>query len=309
MVTRRECSGSRAWPIGAADPGAGPARRAMLTRAAAVSAPAGKRADALDARRRVACRRDAQTHASRPGRRRVKRARADPSRVPRLPPARPSSRGHTRPARAVDGRGGHPPPPRRRRGDARGPPTEAAARRSTARRSRSGRSRGRVALALARSRSREHPDEVRGRRVLDFATGSGLVAIAAARAGADGRHRRRHRPVRRGRRRAERPGERRPRRLRPPRPARRAAARGGRPARRATPGTRARSRSASSPGSGPRRRRGPASSSATRAGATSPTRHGRPPRARRYDVRTTTVLEDRDVVEARVFALDAAPPR
>jgi predicted nicotinamide N-methyase len=30
----------------------------------------------------------------------------------------------------------------------------------------------------------EHPHEVRGRRVLDFATGSGLVAIAAARAGA-----------------------------------------------------------------------------------------------------------------------------
>jgi predicted nicotinamide N-methyase len=30
----------------------------------------------------------------------------------------------------------------------------------------------------------DHPDEVRERRVLDFATGSGLVAIAAARAGA-----------------------------------------------------------------------------------------------------------------------------
>jgi predicted nicotinamide N-methyase len=30
----------------------------------------------------------------------------------------------------------------------------------------------------------DHPDEVRGRRVLDFATGSGLVAIAAAKAGA-----------------------------------------------------------------------------------------------------------------------------
>ncbi len=30
----------------------------------------------------------------------------------------------------------------------------------------------------------DHPDLVRGRRVLDFATGSGLVAIAAARAGA-----------------------------------------------------------------------------------------------------------------------------
>jgi predicted nicotinamide N-methyase len=30
----------------------------------------------------------------------------------------------------------------------------------------------------------DHPDVVRGRRVLDFATGSGLVAIAAARAGA-----------------------------------------------------------------------------------------------------------------------------
>ncbi len=30
----------------------------------------------------------------------------------------------------------------------------------------------------------DHPDEVRGKRVLDFASGSGLVAIAAARAGA-----------------------------------------------------------------------------------------------------------------------------
>src|SRR5262245_8622414 len=30
----------------------------------------------------------------------------------------------------------------------------------------------------------DHPDVVRGRRVLDFGTGSGLVAIAAARAGA-----------------------------------------------------------------------------------------------------------------------------
>ncbi|HET8734736.1 MAG TPA: 50S ribosomal protein L11 methyltransferase, partial [Anaeromyxobacteraceae bacterium] len=30
----------------------------------------------------------------------------------------------------------------------------------------------------------DHPELVRGRRVLDFATGSGLVAIAAARAGA-----------------------------------------------------------------------------------------------------------------------------
>ena len=38
-------------------------------------------------------------------------------------------------------------------------------------------------LALARY-LQEHPDEVRGRRVLDIATGSGLVAIAAARAGA-----------------------------------------------------------------------------------------------------------------------------
>jgi predicted nicotinamide N-methyase len=38
-------------------------------------------------------------------------------------------------------------------------------------------------LALARYLE-EHPDEVRGLRVLDFATGSGLVAIAAARAGA-----------------------------------------------------------------------------------------------------------------------------
>jgi predicted nicotinamide N-methyase len=38
-------------------------------------------------------------------------------------------------------------------------------------------------LALARYLE-EHPGEVRGRSVLDFATGSGLVAIAAARAGA-----------------------------------------------------------------------------------------------------------------------------
>jgi predicted nicotinamide N-methyase len=39
-------------------------------------------------------------------------------------------------------------------------------------------------LALARF-VLEHPEEVRGRRVLDFATGSGLVGIAAAIAGAD----------------------------------------------------------------------------------------------------------------------------
>jgi predicted nicotinamide N-methyase len=38
-------------------------------------------------------------------------------------------------------------------------------------------------LALARYLL-DHPDEVRSRRVLDFATGSGLVAIAASRAGA-----------------------------------------------------------------------------------------------------------------------------
>jgi predicted nicotinamide N-methyase len=38
-------------------------------------------------------------------------------------------------------------------------------------------------LALARYVV-EHPDEVRGRTVLDFATGSGICAIAAARAGA-----------------------------------------------------------------------------------------------------------------------------
>ena len=38
-------------------------------------------------------------------------------------------------------------------------------------------------LALARY-VQEHPDEVRGKRVLDFGTGSGLVAIAAARVGA-----------------------------------------------------------------------------------------------------------------------------
>jgi hypothetical protein len=29
----------------------------------------------------------------------------------------------------------------------------------------------------------------------------------------------------------------------------------------------------------------------------------------RYDVRTTTVLEDRALVGARVFAMDATPPR
>ena len=29
----------------------------------------------------------------------------------------------------------------------------------------------------------------------------------------------------------------------------------------------------------------------------------------RYDIHTTTVLEDRALVQARVFALDAAPPR
>lgn len=40
---------------------------------------------------------------------------------------------------------------------------------------------GGLALALYLE---DHPAEVRGRRVLDFATGSGLVAIAAARAGA-----------------------------------------------------------------------------------------------------------------------------
>ena len=51
------------------------------------------------------------------------------------------------------------------------------------RRSRSGPSPGRAGSRLARY-VLEHPDEVRGRRVLDFATGSGLVAIAAARAGA-----------------------------------------------------------------------------------------------------------------------------
>ena len=39
-------------------------------------------------------------------------------------------------------------------------------------------------LALARY-VQEHPDEVAGRTVLDFATGSGLVAIVAAQAGAD----------------------------------------------------------------------------------------------------------------------------
>jgi predicted nicotinamide N-methyase len=39
-------------------------------------------------------------------------------------------------------------------------------------------------LALARYID-DHPDEVRGRRVLDFATGSGLVGIVAARSGAE----------------------------------------------------------------------------------------------------------------------------
>ena len=47
----------------------------------------------------------------------------------------------------------------------------------------------------------DHPDSVRGLRVLDFATGSGLVAIAAMKAGADRCRRLRHRRFRgRGRR-------------------------------------------------------------------------------------------------------------
>jgi predicted nicotinamide N-methyase len=40
-----------------------------------------------------------------------------------------------------------------------------------------------------------HPETVRGKRVLDFATGSGAGRIAAAKAGATQRDRRRHRPV------------------------------------------------------------------------------------------------------------------
>ena len=46
----------------------------------------------------------------------------------------------------------------------------------------------------------DHPDTVRGKRVLDFATGSGLVAIAAAKAGAAAVAGRRHRSVLRQRR-------------------------------------------------------------------------------------------------------------
>ena len=41
----------------------------------------------------------------------------------------------------------------------------------------------------------EHPEAVAGRRVFDLATGSGLVAIAAARAGAAEVTRQRHRSV------------------------------------------------------------------------------------------------------------------
>ena len=50
----------------------------------------------------------------------------------------------------------------------------------------------------------DHPDEVAGRRVLDLASGSGLVAIAAARAGAAAGTRGRDRPAGRRRDRAER---------------------------------------------------------------------------------------------------------
>ena len=67
----------------------------------------------------------------------------------------------------------------------------------------------------------DHPEAVRGRRVLDFASGSGLVAIAAAKAGAAEGRRLRHRPLRdrghrhqrrgeRGRRGCRRSGPRRP---------------------------------------------------------------------------------------------------
>ena len=42
----------------------------------------------------------------------------------------------------------------------------------------------------------DHPETIAGRRVLDLASGSGLVAIAAVMAGAVGRRRERHRPVR-----------------------------------------------------------------------------------------------------------------
>ena len=52
----------------------------------------------------------------------------------------------------------------------------------------------------------DHPELVAGRRVLDLAAGSGLVAIAAALAARPGR-RQRHRPVRRGGRRTQRPGQ------------------------------------------------------------------------------------------------------
>ena len=157
---------------------------------------------------------------------------------------------------------------------------------------------------------REHPDEVRGRRVLDFATGSGLVAIAAARAGAAQviaadidpfaeaavAMNARANGVRVAFVRA--------------RPARRAAARRSRSCSRPTPGTRARSPSASCPWLRAAAARG------IRVLVGDPGRRYLPDPATaglvelaRYDVHTTTVLEDRALVEARVFALGAAPPR
>ena len=51
---------------------------------------------------------------------------------------------------------------------------------------------------------REHPEAVEGKRVFDFASGSGLCAIAAMLAGAVVRHGRRHRSVLRVRDRAQR---------------------------------------------------------------------------------------------------------
>ena len=55
----------------------------------------------------------------------------------------------------------------------------------------------------------DHPETVRGNRVLDFASGSGLVAIAAMKAGAAEVARRRHRRVRASPHRPQRRGQRR----------------------------------------------------------------------------------------------------
>ena len=63
----------------------------------------------------------------------------------------------------------------------------------------------------------DHPEPIAGRRVLDFASGSGIVAIAAALAGAAKRRSERDRSVRPSRDRAQRERERRRRRRAVPR--------------------------------------------------------------------------------------------